>query len=384
MTESELELSFSTKKFVLQGVLEKAAQVLPTRDIVPVLKNVQVEVVPDGDSPGELRVVATDMQMAVIARTQMVEIAQPGKVVFPGQRFATIVREAPPEVLSVEVADGFADINVGRNHWRLRLMDGTEYPPLTAVEAQVGEHFIEIDRVKLLSAFRAVRYAASSDQARPQLTLLDVNDQRMRAADGIRFQQVDMPWWPKGLDVQFAARAVDDLVKLLKTTEAPTIELGVTDDNIALRVASDTFIITRSTYDFPDLDKQLLKPSLGNDKLLSVDREEFEHAIKRVRVTADPETSAVVLRLVDGEMTVASKDKYGNLATEIVDVGWDSGKHEVAFHHGFLADMLASASSKTCTFYLGADTKTRKSPILLRDEEEGTMGVLNQIRVDYL
>jgi DNA polymerase-3 subunit beta len=374
----DVSIGFETKKFAMQSLLDKAETVRPTRDIVPVLKNFQIEV---NDDPPQIRVVATDMELSVLASSEVVSVNKPGVGVFPGQRLLELVREANDGDLVVEVDAGIATIRVGRATWTLKLLDGSDYPRLPDTEKV---KFVEIDRAKFAQALASVRHAASTEAMRLALMLIDVSEGRMRAADGVRLQQVVLPKWPKALNFQLPVAAVDTLLRLLRSTDLDRISIGQTPDHLIFRIASDSYIATKLNAEFPDVDTMLLKPALANKHKLTVDREELESAIKRVRVTANPDTYAVVLELSNGQLVVKSQDTYGNAATEDLDCGWSNGTREIAFNHKHLLDMLSMADVKTCEFMLGDDTKTRRSPLLLLDEKSGLTSVLNQIRLDFI
>jgi DNA polymerase III sliding clamp (beta) subunit (PCNA family) len=127
----------------------------------------------------------------------------------------------------------------------------------------------------------------------------------------------------------------------------------------------------------------LLAPALKNRHELLCDRTELVSAIKRVRINADHETSAIVLRLGDDEISVESQDKLGNASTEIVTASWKSDSRVLVVNHKFLMDMLDMYDGKSCKFRLGDDTKTRKSTILLEDVETGTVGIIQQMRQEW-
>lgn len=370
---STADLRFETKKFVLQSALDKASAVLPSKDLLPVLKNFQVEA-----QPGKLRIVATDLELSVIAETEMVSVARPGTAVFPGKRLLDLIKEAQDGDVIIDVQSGQAHISIGRTTWDLMLMDGSEYPPLPDL-TDLELH--SIDRAEFLGALGSVRYAAATDTVRPSLMMINIADGKMRAADGARFQQAELNF-PLDLDIPIGA--VDDLSKLLRTTEQKFFELAETENHLIFRVAADTFIANKLTAVFPDVEGLLLKPALGNNEQLNVDRQDLIQAIKRVRVTADQETSAVILSLESNQIAVRSQDKYKNHAEEIIDCKWANDPRDVALNHQHLLDMLNMTDAASCHFFLGPDTKTRKSPLMLKDEEAGLIGILNQIRIEFL
>lgn len=378
---SDANMAFETKKFILLALLEKASAVLPNRDVMAVLKNFQVEAGFDESGLPLLRVVATDLELSVIAQTSLVKVTQAGDAVFPGKRLLELVKEAEDKTLTVDVKDGVAHIAVDRAKWELHLSDGSKYPDLPDL-TEVDLH--TVNRASFFDAVNSVKYAAGTETVRPNLMQIDIANGQIRAADGVRFQQAKLEDWPTGLDVHIPINAVDDLARLLRTSGAEVIKMGQSDNHVVWRIDEDTFLANKLNAEFPPVDELLLKPAMSNDMQLSCDREELIKAIKRVRVTADERTSAVVFALDDELLTVRSKDKYGNAAEEPVDVSWSSGSLETAFNHQFLLDMLQGTDVKTCEFFFGKDVKTRKAPVLLKDEQNGRFGVLNQIRIDYL
>src|ERR1051325_11461647 len=74
-------LAFQIKKFVLQALLEKAITVVPTRDVMPVLKCFKFDL-----DDSNLRVIASDLEMTLIATTTMITPTTPGISVFPARK----------------------------------------------------------------------------------------------------------------------------------------------------------------------------------------------------------------------------------------------------------------------------------------------------------
>lgn len=374
-TADDTDLHIRTKKFVLQALFEKASSVVPTKDIMPVLKNFQVEA-----TPGRLRVLATDLELSVVSYTEMIIVQRSGTSVFPAKKILEIIREAEDDEMSIDVKDGTATISVGRTTWTLKLQSGDDYPPLPEISDIALR---PVNRVKFLGAINSVRYAAATETTRPSLMMIDVAAGKMTACDGVRFQQTilgeDFP-----LDLQLPVGAVDDLVKLLRTTDLEEVGIGDSDYHLVFKIGQDVFIANKLMAQFPDVEQLLLAPALRNKDELLVDRGELVSAVKRVRINADPETSAIILALRPNEIVVQSRDKFGNTSKEIVASVWVAGDRELVVNHKFLMDMLSMYDGKACKFRLGDDTKSRKSPVLLIDEETQTTGIIQQMRADWV
>ncbi len=247
-------LSFECKKFALQNLIEAASSVIPSRDLVPVLKNFLVEV-----SDGELRVTATDLELAVVATTGLVTVHQEGSAVFPAATLLEILREANDKPVQVEVKGQTAFIVISPTAWEIKLADVDDYPPLPVLSEI---EFVPHSRAKFVQAIRAVHYAASRETHRANLMLIDISGGRARASDGVRFQQIEPGADALPLDCQVPIAAVDDLLRLLKISDLVTVDVGQSPDKLIFRFGSDVFIVSKFNAQFPDMEAQMLRPAM--------------------------------------------------------------------------------------------------------------------------
>lgn len=371
-----------TKRFALQALLEKAAGIVPTKESVPILKNFLVEATTE---PGKLSVAATDLELSMVASTLMVQVEEEGRALLPANRMLQILREASDDDLSLVVADHKALLEVGKTSWNLSIQDDAEYPELPDLEESTYE---TVSLPEFLNGLKSVRYAAATEVARLNLMIVDIRDGKMRASDGVRFQQIDLPKFPLNISIPIAA--VGDLVKALQVSSAATLDIGENENYLIFRIGGDSFIAQKLNVEYPDMESQVLKPALANDQKLHVDRNQLIQAIKQVRITADPDTSAIRLILLPAseksgaKMLVHSKDKYNSQTTTELDVSFTGPERSVTVNHDHLMQMLSMTNVKSCTFYLGQDLKSRLSPILLRDLDSGMLGVLSQTRPDFM
>ncbi len=371
---SQVTLEFTIKRFVLALLLDKAATVVPSRDVMPVLKCLQFHV-----TDTRLRVVATDLELSMICATEMITVAQPGTAVFPARKMLDILREADEGDVHVRVSAGTASITIGRTTWRLRLMGGDDYPPMPEIHEVT---LTAVPRPAFLAALQSVRYAACRDANRASLMMIDIRGGRMTACDGARFQQAAITTLPFGCQIPIGA--VDDLIKLLKASELADIHIGESAHHLIFRLGADVLIVAKMMAAWPDVEAQLLRPALENRHKLTIDRTTLIDAIKRVRIAADPETSALALILRDYTLTISARDKFDNFAEEVVDATWDGPDRTIVVNHAFLADLIGMSASPVITLHLGDDTKTRKAPIMIRDTDAGSVGVVQQMIADWV
>lgn len=375
-------IDITMSKYVLLELLDKAASVVPTRDSVPVLKNYLVEVNHDKKT---LRVAATDLTLTLVVSTDLVDISSEEtgieRAVFPAKRFFDMVRQSVDGEVHVRVDEQTATIESGNTAWVMPLSDPDEYPD---IPEQDDAEVFEVSRNGLLTGLSAVRGAAASptDVTRAAMMLVDVSGGRMRAADGVRFHQIEVG---EGVpDMQIPIHAVDDLIRLLKSSEYDTVKVGTSDDALHFFIGEDFFVAQKMTSTFPDIDNLLLKPAMTNQWKLTVDREELISAVKRVRITADETTSAVSLDIAKGTVVVMSKDKGGSHTREALDAGWESPDLTLTVNHAHLLDLLMMTQAKSCEFWLAAGEKTRPAAVRLLDKDAGITGILTQLRTDFL
>jgi DNA polymerase-3 subunit beta len=373
-TEAKEVLNFEIKKFVLQALLEKAFTVVPTRDVMPVLKCFQFQL-----DPQRLRVVASDLEMSLIASTPMVSVTRPGTACFPAKKLLEIVKSAEDADVAIKVKNTTARVDIGRASWTLQLPGGYDYPAMPAI---TDAEFTIVNRRTFLEAIQSVRYAASRDPSRANLNILDLHDGKLTACDGSRIQQIRIMELPISLRIPISA--VDDLLRLLKLSELETIDIGQSNSQLIFRFGGDVFIVSKFHAQFPDMEAQMLRPAMENKHVLQVPKADLLDAVRRVRVAADTESSAIALDFTDTALTISAQDKYGNTARETLDATWNGGgTRSIMINHRYLADMLNTYADTTCVFRLGNDTKTRRTPILL-SSKDGRVGLIQQMNSDWI
>jgi DNA polymerase-3 subunit beta len=371
-------LSIELDKHVLHALADRALPTVPSRDVLPVLKHLHLTAEHD-----TLQVRATSLDRQFVTHTALTSVHRPGTALLPAKRLGEILRLADEGVLTLAVLHGVAKISVGRSTWQLRTHPERGYPAAADLDDVVWH---DTNRSALLRAITTVRYAAARGD-RVALMALDVSHGQLTACDGSRFHQVavdaELP------TLRLPVGALDDVTRLLGRYDADLVSVGQTDRHLVLRLGPDTLLIHQLSGHAPDMQAQLLRPALENRHSLTVHRTELMAAIRRVRVNADPETCAVRLRLETDQLVLSASDRSGNSATEVLDVQWDHGTRQFSVHHGHLLELLAAHTGQDCVLWLGTDTATRRTPLLVRsadnnadDADQPSVAVLQQMLDD--
>ncbi len=313
----------------------------------------------------------------------MVEVAHPGVAVFPAAKLLSILKEANEGDVVIDVSNqDKASVSIGTTEWSLRLQPAYDFPTMPNVEQL---DYFRVDRVQFVDAMLAVKYAVGKDPSRPSLMMVNIVGGKMTACDSVRFQQVDLGEVTLPARLQIPASAVEEILRLLKTLELEYIYIAQTGDEpgsyskLIFKIGTDLFIINKLMSTFPDVEQLLLRPALSNTLKLSVDKSALLGAVKRVCINADRETAAIGLLLSPNKITVTTKDRHDNGAREEVEAEWSGTTRMIVVNHGYLVDMLTMYPDEICRFFLSDDSKSRKSPLLLRDDSSKVVGITQQM-----
>lgn len=370
-------MEFKIEKHVLARALGAVSSAVPNKSLIPVLSNFHFHL--EGTT---LRVTGSDTVLTAMHKEDvLVSTGLTGDAVLPAGRISTIVSEASSDlhIKIVRKKEKYsATIKSGTATWAIPLMEPEGFPDLSAA---FDADMKEIEREPFLRALQKVRKAVSNDPMRPYLMMVDVTGGKVRASDSIRFQQTkfDFPF-----DCQIPAAVVHDVVQRLTASKDEMVAVGQTTNALLYRFNKTLLVGQKIIANFPDVDEVLLKPAFANDLVLTVNRSELLAAVRRVRVTADESTSAVVLSLNHGSVSVESKDRKNGVSVEEVEAVWEHAPRHVSFNHKHLTDLLSSSDTDTCVFRLGKDLKSKPSAFLMEDEAENFTAVLSQIRLDWL
>lgn len=361
---SKSELSFSIERDHFWAMLDLAATALATSDIVPVLRNFFLEI-----EDNSLTIIATDLAFACISKTTNVKVEHEGFVCLPGRQLLGMVEASDSgSEFHLRMVDEACHITSGEADWVLQASKDS-YPAPTQPQTEL----VDVDASALREALRAVRSAVSDSAMHPSLQMIDINEGRIRASDGFRIHQVlcDFPF-----NVAIPSEAVTELVRILKWRP---IQVGRTDSHLLIKQGSDSFLIARPATPFADLDALLLQPALTNNRQrLSIEREALIHAVKRMRVVADPDSYAMRIDVKKDEIRLSTKDPTGNQATETLPALWSGNLISLNVNHSHFMNLLEMSNETAITFYLGKRGHEGRSPILVKEDDR--IAVLHQLR----
>lgn len=400
---------FSVPRAVLQSMVDQAMLVVPTRDFVPALKNLVIDV-----TDSRMTITGSDSTSTVVTSTTAVRVVKPGRVLIGAAKFSNVIRRAGGPEVKLRAEEQLLGIESGRSSWSLRIAGVQDYVQL----ADVGDlSWTVVDRHAFVRAVGATRYAAGSDENDPGRMQLDISGGLVTTTDKFSFAQAS-GMLPEDLHCELSTAAVDLLLKMLDRNDAEEFRLADTEFHTIAEIgpaaSPDRMVVAHITEAFPaEAKNAITTPLVENRDELTLDGDELTEALRRAAPTSDEETLAVALKVGSPDpesVTVATRNRYGDVSSEQITatfrrLGSDNvpAARTVLLNHQRLAQAVRAAglarkgaidsdSSGAVRLLLGVDrSRSRPAFVVVQDGipegEEGAgsvRAVLTQVRSDWM
>jgi DNA polymerase-3 subunit beta len=354
-------------------------RVVERRNTIPILSNVLLR----ADVAG-LRLKATDLDIEV-TETITADVPEPGSTTVPAHVIYDIVRKLPEGAqVSLEMTgdSGQMQIRSGRSRFMLQALPESDFPDLAAGELP---HRFSLPAADLKRLIEKTQFAISTEETRYYLNgiffhAIDASGipvLRAVATDGHRLARVEIaaPSGSEGMPgVIIPRKAVAEIIKLVEDG-GETVEVELSSAKI--RLTFGEVVLTSKLIDGTFPDYQRVIPA-GNDKFLTVEREEFAKAVDRVSTISSERGRAVKLALNDGRLVLTVNNPDSGSATEEIEVDYDAAPIDIGFNARYLLDITGQLDGDTAVFKL-ADPG---SPTLIQDREGASaLYVLMPMRV---
>jgi DNA polymerase-3 subunit beta len=372
----DARLSVSGSVEELRRVFTRLTAVTPTRETIAGTSFVYISA-----NENVVTFTAGDGRQTLILESGSLRINRQGKAIVPGHRLKEVLAMAPEEGVVITVLGDKMTVTSGRATWTLSVPSGERMPSVPDI-SDIELH--AVPRRALFKALNSVKRALPRPGGRPSLEQVNLVAGAVTASDGYRLIRQRVTEFPEELSMAIPKDTVAEFLRALSAGGEENVMLGASDDLIVYSDFGETVVSRRLPVDYPDLESQLLAPALENHYRLTVDAGELRDLVKRVRVSADPEYAGITLRFGkvkdEWELTVVARDRTGNSASEAMFALWegDAAPFDITLNHRYLTDLLDAYPGSLAVLRVGENTKTRAAPLLLKDDERGFTGVIQQ------
>ena len=359
--------------------LSHVHRVVERRNTIPILANVLVRA-----DRSQLSFKATDLDLEVIESISA-EVGPGGVTTVPAHMFYEIVRKLPEGAQIVLEATGdraTMSIRAGRSRFTLQTLPESDFPDLAAGDMA---HKFTLTATDLKRLINKTQFAISTEETRYYLNGIYLHTAgsgknlalRAVATDGHRLAQVDLPA-PAGAEgmpsIIVPRKTVGEIQRLIEDIDGDvTVELSPAK----IRFTVGSVVLTSKLIDgtFPDYGRVIPH---ANDKLLEVERRDFEQAVDRVSTVSSERGRAVKLSIAPGKLTLSVTNPDSGSATEELEIVYEAEPIDIGFNSRYLLDIASQIDGDTAVLKL-ADPG---SPTLIEDKaSKDALYVLMPMRV---
>jgi len=340
-------MEFTVSKADLVRELNLSQGVVEKKTTIPILSNVLVETAGD-----RINLTATDLELGIRCSCPA-KIKKSGAGTIPAKRLLDYVRLLPEAELDVKLAENqWASLTCGRSRTRIAGMSRESFPELP----QMPEALAKIPVAVLASMIGKTIFAISAEESRFTLNgaLLIVKSDAliMVATDAHRLAMVEHPVDLPGMDEQYRAllprKAMQEILKLSAESEPESFIGFAGDDNHLFFQFGTRLLLSRKlTGNFPDFERVLPKDQPHS---ISLNRDEFRHAIERVSQFADERSRAIQVESKPGEVRIHSSLSETGESEESLPVDYSGEPVKIGFNAGYLLEFLRAVPEEEIKF----------------------------------
>jgi len=311
-----------------------------------------------------LTVTGSDGYLTVVASVDVAG-SRDGRCLVPSALLGEIVRNLPEGAVTIEADDNELRIGSGRSQFAVKTI-AADYPVIAEPQGDA----VTLDAASLRDAIAQVVPAASVDDSRKsELTGVSLaahgDGIRLVATDTYRLAIRDLAGASLLTDdrkVIVPATALKELVRLSSAADSVSVRIG--DHNVSFEVDGVRLVSQLRDGKVPDYENLLPKTADSHPNRLTLERESFLDALRRVGLLSKDVKDSKKIRLVitaDSVELVAESFDVGK-ADEVVEARHEGETLEIAFNAEYLRTGIESAPSDEVTISIAKPN----SPVLIR------------------
>ncbi len=351
------------KEEILKG-LQRIQGVVEKKNTMPILSNMLLVA-----EKAAVEIIATDLEIG-LRGLYAAEVEKPGAVTVSAKKMYEIVRELPEEDIQIQVDEGnWVRIQSGHSHFKLVGLPKEEYPVLPDV---AEEGMIAIEGPTLRDMIKKTLYSVGENDARYVLNGLFVHMSpskggitiRMVGTDGHRLSMIDRPVNAKHREESMIIpkKAMMELRRILEEDESQAeLRVGFSKNHALFK--RDGLVMVSKLIDGNYPNYMQVVPT-QNSKKISIAKDMFTHAVKRVSILSKEKTNAVKLQLEKNRMILSTNNPEIGEASEELSVEYKDDGLTIGFNSRYLMDVLTAMDKQT----ISLEFNDPLSPCLIMEE----------------
>jgi DNA polymerase-3 subunit beta len=342
------------KEELIKGI-QIISPIVSPKSSLPVLSNFLFET-----ENGKIKLSSTDLETAVKCYIKG-EILEEGGITIPSKNFADIIKELYPENdIKIKVNEvNQITINSGKSKFNFIGISKSEYPVIPSFP---DENSFTIKRELLTAMLKKTIFAVSRDAQRYVLNgvyfVLEENILKTVATDGRRLaymttDKIQSTSSQTKIKAIVSTKAITDILRLLTSDiNAEDVKLGITNNQMSLKIKEITFLSTLIEGIFPNYEQVIPKTSEIKVKL---NVKNTLTAVKQMALLTtnkifSDRSSAVKFCFNSNVLKIsASTTELGSGEVEL-DIDYKGQPMEINFNPTFIKEVLQNINEENVIF----------------------------------
>lgn len=331
-----MEVRISRDVF-LNGV-QKVQGIVETKGAMPILSHLLIRAENEG-----IYIEATDLEIGIRAFYPANVVSQ-GSVTLNARKLYDIIRELPDlEIHMIKENNDWVTLKCGNSKFRLPGLPAADFPALPEYSS---ESLMEFSCLLLKEMIRKTFFAVSPDESRQALNGLLLEKENGQAnlvgTDGHRLAWITRPLLKSSpaekekTSYLLPKKALSELLKLMEDEES-TFSFSEKGNHLAFIQGTQVIISRKIDGKFPNY-RQVIPPD--NNLKVKIDREDLNHALKRVSLLADEKSKMVRFEIQKGMLTLISDNSDLGAAREEIPIAYEGEDVAVGLNAKYVLDVL--------------------------------------------
>lgn len=346
-------MKFTASTSALLKELQIVGGVISNNVVLPILEDFLFQL--DGNS---LKITASDLETFAASVVQ-VEASEGGEVAIPSRILLDTLKALPEQPLHFDINNDSHTITLTAQTGTYHLAGESAEDFPTIPEANEVEE-LNIDSAILHRALSKTLFATSSDELRPAMTGVSFefseNGSTFVATDAHKLVKYINSGLKAGSYTSFIVpRKALSLLKNALVREGGDVKVAYNKSNAFFEINGVAMICRLIDSRFPDYSAVI--PN-NNENVLSVNRGDFEKALKRLSIYSNKTTYQVKLGIKNDQLHLSAEDRdFSNEANETLLCEYNGEDMEIAFNARFLAEVLNAMDSEQVLLKLSSPGK---------------------------
>lgn len=352
--------------------LQQISGVINTNTVLPILEDFLFEI-----ENNKLTIVATDLETMMKIHMD-IEAKESGRVCIPAKILLDSLKNIPEQPLTFNIDASFGvEITSDNGKYKVMGENPDNFPKEPAVEDASS---FKMPSSALLNAINKCLFAVSNDDLRPAMAGvffdLSPNGITSVATDAhrlVRYTRTDVEC-PEATSFIVPKKPLNLLKNILPMSDE-MLDISYNENHLFVKHGGTEMVCRLIDARFPDY--KVVIPT-DNPYKLTVVKNDFQNALRRVSVFSNKSTNQVALTITGSELQLAAQDvDFSFEGNERMACQFDGEDLQIAFNAKFMIEILSAADTAEVVIELSTPTKAGIiKPTETGDNEELLMLVM--------